>query len=83
MTDIKEGIQKDQEAASIRRRLAEENNAKLIEQIAERRREEERARQEVYLADLHQRHIEKQHGERLQKQAGTVRLSFPLKRPDY
>lgn len=81
--DIKEGFRKDQEEAAVRRRLAEDNNVRLMEQIGERRRLEEAAKQEVYLSDLHMRHIEKQHKERLQKQAGNVRLNFPLKRPDY
>ena len=81
--DIKEGFRKDQEEAAIRRRLAEDNNARLMEQIAERRRLEEAAKQDVYLSDLHMRHIEKQHKERLRQQAGNVRLQFPLKKPDY
>ena len=81
--DIKEGIRLDQETASVQRRLAEDNNAKLMEQIAERRRQAEAAKQEVYLSDLHMRHIEKQHNERLRQQAGNVRLQFPLKKPDY
>ena len=81
--DIKEGIALDKGAADIRRRLAEENNAKLIDQIAERRRAEDKVKQDAYIEEKRMKHIEKQHQERLKLQAGNLRLNFPLKRPDY
>lgn len=81
--DIKEGIELDKQAADLRRKVAEDNNTILMKQIEERRRQEELAQQEVYLADKQMRHIEKQHQERLARQGGNLRLQFPLKKAQY
>ena len=81
--DIKDGISKDKQAADLRRKMAEEHNVQLMEQIAERRRQEEIAKQAIYLEDKKTKHIELIHQERLKQQAGHLRLQFPLRKPDY
>ena len=81
--DIKDGISKDKQAADLRRKMAEEHNVQLMEQIAERRRQEEIAKQAIYLEDKKTKHIELIHQERLKQQAGHLSLQFPLRKPDY
>ena len=81
--DIKVGIEQDKQAAEVRRKLAEDNNALLMQQIGERRLQEELAKQETFLEAKKMEYIEKQHQERLKLQAGNLRLNFPLKKPDY
>lgn len=81
--DIKAGIAADRKAADDRRKVAEDNNTKLLEQIAERERQQELAKQEIFIESKHMEHRERSHQQRLAQQAGNLRLNFPLKRPDY
>jgi len=76
--DIKEGIAKDREASMLRRQAAISNNEALQRQIDERKRQEELAKQEVFLGNLQMKHIERQHQQKLALQGGTVRVNFPL-----
>lgn len=76
--DAKEGIQMEKNAVERRRNLAEYNNQKLMEQIALRKHKEELEKQEVYLADKTMKHMEKLHSQKLQTQAGQVRLWYGL-----
>lgn len=76
--DAKEGIEKERADATRRRRLAEDNNQRLMQQIDLRRRQEEAEKQEVYLADKTMKHIERQHQQRLATQGGTVKTFYGL-----
>lgn len=55
------------------------NRAMLQEQIDLRRQREEVERQQEYLQRKEAEYIERQHQERLQNQAGVVRVHFPIK----
>lgn len=79
INDIKEGIEKDRAAADARRANNIANNEKLIEQMAEREKAEQRRKQEIFLDDKHTRHVEEKHKARLAAQGGVVRLNYPKK----
>lgn len=77
--ESKEGIEKDQSAMEMRRAKSKDNQLLLAQQIALRRHKEELERQESYLQDKHMKHMERLHQQRLADQAGSVRITFPIK----
>lgn len=77
--ESREGIEKERAETEARRRMAEENNLKLIEQMALRKHKEDLERQEIFLANKHMEYIEKKHRQRLTEQGGAIRTNFPLK----
>ena len=77
--EAREGIEKEQAEKDIRRRIAEDNNIQLQQQMALREHKEDLERQEIYLANKHMQYIEKKHRERLAEQGGAIRTKFPLK----
>lgn len=81
--DAKEGIRLEQDAAIRRREKAAANNEKLSQQIELRRRQEELAKQETYLADKQMKYIERQHQLKLAEQGGAVRLNRPLQKNNW
>lgn len=81
--DAEVGKAKERAAAEARRKFAQDNNQKLLQQIAMREALEEKERQEIYLGDKHMKHIEKQHREKLSEQGGTVRGFRPLKKSQW
>lgn len=76
--DAKVGIRREREEAEKRRKVAEDNNQILLRQIASRQARAEAEKQETYLEDKQMQYKEKLHRQRLQEQAGSVRLNFPL-----
>lgn len=80
--DIKEGLAMDQAATDNRRRKAEFNNTKLMEQIAAREMAEKLTKQEMYLDEKRMKHIERKHQANLAAQQGTVRLNYKRTKKD-
>jgi hypothetical protein len=76
--DAKIGMAREREAIEKRRQVAEQNNEVLLRQIATRQRRSEAEKQETYLEDKQMQYMEKLHKQKLQEQAGSVRLNFPL-----
>lgn len=83
LDDAQEAVHKEKEEAEQRRRVAIENNERLNQQIALRRRREEMEKQEAYLADKQMKYMERLHQQRLAEQAGTVRMNFPLQKNNW
>jgi len=81
--EAQEGIEQERVEAEARRRLAQQNNAKLFEQMALRKRQDDLTRQEIFLADKHMQYIEKKHRQRLAEQGGAIRTRFPLKQNNW
>ena len=79
IVDAKEGIQRERDETERRRKIAENNNIRLQQQIDLRRHHEELEKQEHYLADKRMKYIERQHRERLALQGGQIRTNFALK----
>lgn len=77
------GKMQERAAAEARRRIAKDNNIKLMQQIDMRREMEEREKQEIYLADKHMEHIERAHRKKLAEQGGSVRAFRPLKKSEW
>lgn len=76
--DAKEGIQREKDELNFRREVAKSNNEILKRQIAAREEAVARMKQETYLEDKQMQYMEKMHKKKLQEQAGSVRLNFPL-----
>ena len=72
------GIAKERAEAEMRRKIAEGNNEVLKRQISSRQARVEAEKQETYLQDKQMQYMEKLHKMKLQEQAGSVRLNFPL-----
>lgn len=81
--DAEIALQREREAAAARRRVAEDNNARLLEQISQRQEYEELEKQEKYLSDKHMQHIERAHRQKLAEQGGTVRNFRPIKKSQW
>ena len=81
--DAEIGLQKEREAAAARRKVAADNNIKLMTQIEQRRELEELEKQEKYLSDKHMQHIERAHKQKLAEQGGTVRNFRPIKKSQW
>jgi len=81
--EAREGIEKEHAEAEARRKIAMDNNVKLMEQMALRKHKEDLERQEVFLADKHMQYIEKKHRQRLAEQGGAIRTFFPLKQSQW
>ena len=79
IADAKQGIQREAGEADARRAVNEENQKWLNEQIEQRRLIREKERQDVYLADKEMGRIERLHKQKLQEQAGSVRLHYGKK----
>ena len=81
--EAREGVEKEHAESEARRKIATDNNVKLMEQMALRKHKEDLERQEVFLADKHMQYIEKKHRQRLAEQGGAVRTRFPLKQSQW
>lgn len=78
----REAVQREKEAAAMRRERNLDNNRKLMDQINYRQHKEELERQDVYLQDRQMRFIEAQHTRKLAEQGGAVRLHRGLQKSD-
>lgn len=74
--DIKEGKLRDMAAAEARRQKAMANSVKLKQQIEQRENMSVILKQEEFLAEKRMKHMERLHKDRLQQQAGSVRLDY-------
>lgn len=83
LEDAEIGKQKERAAMEARRKIAESNNQKLLDQIQMRKELEEKEKQEIYLGDKHMQYIERQHRAKLAEQGGTVRGFRPLKKSQW
>lgn len=81
--DAKQGIARERAEVEARRQVARENNEILKRQISSRERRVEEERQQTYLEDKQMQYMERLHKEKLQDQAGTVRLNFPLSKNNW
>lgn len=82
MTDIAEGVAKDRAEAEARRQKNVSNQAKLQEQIDERKHADLLSQQEKFLDNKRMQHIENLHQQRLAKQGGVVKTFYPKKKAD-
>jgi hypothetical protein len=81
--DSQMGQARERAATEARRKIAQDNNGKLLNQIAVRKEMEEKEKQEIYLDNKHMKHIEKQHRDKLAEQGGNVRGFRPLKKSQW
>eukprot|EP01039_Chlorochromonas_danica_P001728 gene1728-1888_t len=83
LDEAQEAMRKEKEEAEARRRQALSNSERLNQQIAQRRQREALERQEAYLAEKQMKYMERVHQQRLAEQAGTIRVNFPLQKPNW
>ena len=78
----RDAVQREKQAAAVRRDKNVENNRILMDQIGYRQHKEELEKQDVYLADRQMRYVEAQHIHKLNDQGGAVRLHRGLQKSD-
>lgn len=81
--EAEEGILQEKAAVEARRRIAEQNQERLREQINYRAQKEEKQKQEEYLANKHTLRMEALHQQRLSEQGGVARTFRPLKQSQW
>jgi cilia- and flagella-associated protein 53 len=81
--DAQEGIRQESEAGYGRRVAAEANQKLLNDQISHRQMLLEKEKQDQYLQDKQMERVERIHREKLAQQAGTLRLKFPKRAPNF
>ena len=81
--EAEEGILQEKVAAEARRRIAQQNQEKLQEQISFRAQKEEKLKQDEYLANKHMLRMEALHQQKLSEQGGMARTFRPLKQSQW
>jgi hypothetical protein len=81
--EAEEGILKEKVEAEARRRIAQQNQEKLKNQINYRSQKEEKEKQDEYLANKHMLRMEALHQQKLSDQGGVARTFRPLKQSQW
>ena len=79
IADAREGLLKEQQERDLRRQMNLDNQHLLKEHIQIRQEKSELEKQQAYLQLKEMEYMERVHQQRLQSQAGVVRLKYPIK----
>ena len=83
LKEAEEGVLREKAEAEARRRIAQQNQERLRDQINYRAQKEEREKQDEYLENKHMRRKEALHQQKLAEQGGVARTFRPLKQSQW